>query len=784
MENQAESHVIGRLLGFYADRLGDIRKWDQMKVIIAEKPSVAKNIAEAVGAKIRRDGYFEGPEYLVTWAFGHLLELWDAKEYDEKMTRWRMENYPFIPAHFKYRVKRDGQNRQVVDQGAKKQLEAIGALIQREDVTGVISATDYDREGQIIGDIVLEFLETQKPVERLLLNEWTGEEVRTGLSKLVPNSQMAPLRDAGISRQWADWAIGINLTSVATLKYQRGSGKALNIGRVLLPTLKIIYDRDKEIENFVSETFHKLTAVFASPEGVTYEGAFQVNDGEKAIERFTDKSPLEALLTALKGQSGAVIDKIVEQKREYPPSLFNLSNLQGHITAKEKGWTSEKVLKVAQALYEKKLITYPRTASIALEESLVDKTKRVLETVKKGLPYEAEIQFHTSKRVFDGSKVESHSAIIPTYVLPSKLPPDEQVVYEAVKNRFIMQFMPVAEHEEATLTTKVAVPEATIDGIEGVFITRGRIQKIIGWKKVENIQSKDKELPSVEVGDTVQVSKATIDSKGTSAPKRHTEKSLLKVMETCGKKFKSSATESHSGDDGDDTTDEDGEQVDEAMLTAILSGFSIGTPATRAETISKLKQIGYIDVKGKSLYATEVGRNLVEKFPMQGLFDLEYTGRLEKTLSDIGKGVVAKETFLEQIFTFIEKGVEDIRKDAFHVISVIGEDRQVANDRPINDGPPKEVLGLCPGCGAEVVEGDKGYGCTNWRSGCKFVVWKDDKYLASLKVRPNAATVKHLLTHGELASDAFVSKKGTTFTATLTLEKNPETGFYSWKMRF
>lgn len=763
-----------------------------MKVIIAEKPSVAKNIADAIGAKTRKDGYFEGSEYLVTWAFGHLLELLDAKAYDEKMASWRLSHYPFIPEVFQYQVKRDQQDRKRVDAGAQKQIAIIEALIQRADVVGIISATDYDREGQIIGDIILDYLNVEKPVERLLLNEWTEDEVKNGLNHLVSNQTMKPLRDAGISRQWADWAIGINLTSVATLKYQRGSGKALNIGRVLLPTLKIIYDRDMEIERFVPESFHKLVTEFSANEITPYEGAFQIEQEDKVIERFDEKEPLERLVKAMAGAFGTVVEKWTEDKREYPPPLFNLSNLQGHVTSKEKGWTSDKVLKVAQSLYEKKLITYPRTASLALEESLTGKAQKVLDSVKKGLPYEREVVFHTSKRVFDNTKVESHSAIIPTYVKPSQLSHDEQVVYNAVKNRFIMQFMPVAEHEEAVLKIAVAVDEANFLEGRGLFVTRGRVQKVVGWKKVENHVSKDKHLPHLKIGDVVLVGPSTIDSKSTQPPKRHTEKSLLKVMETCGKRNKNQggafdgqgkAIRTLTPDEDEDSNDSEQDAMDEETLGAILSGFSIGTPATRAETISKLKQIGYIAVKGKSLFATEVGRKLVSFFPVKSLFDLEYTGRLEKNLADIGKGHLTKDQFLKVIFDFIDAGVDAIKKDAFHVISVI-EGAEGVGSRGDSPADSRESLGLCPSCQSPVYENEKNYSCSNWRSGCTFVVWKDDKFLASLKVRATAATVMHLLNTGSLTSNAFVSKKGTKFTATLTLEKNRETGYYSWKMHF
>ena len=375
------------------------------KVIIAEKPSVAKNIADAYKIKTRRDGFYEGDDYLVTWAFGHLLQLYDAKDYDENMKGWRMEKFPFIPEDFKYKIKCDSSNREVVDKGAEKQINIIKSLIDRDDVDEVISATDFDREGQVISDELFIHYDIKKPIYRLLLNEWTEDEVKKGMANLKPNSDMKPLQDAGIGRQLADWTIGINLTSVATLRYGASEKKTINIGRVLLPTLKIIYDRDKEIENFKESSYFKLLINLKSKDNIEFESLYYENGSEK----FEKKDYLDNLTKILKEKQAVVIDKEIEKKREYPQSLFNLSNLQGYITSKYKGWTSDKVLKVAQGLYEKKLITYPRTASSVLEESLVDKAQKVLETHKKGLPYEEEIKFIKSKRVFDNSKVESHS---------------------------------------------------------------------------------------------------------------------------------------------------------------------------------------------------------------------------------------------------------------------------------------------------------------------------------------------------------------------------------------
>ncbi|WP_193708300.1 type IA DNA topoisomerase [Alkalibaculum sporogenes] len=719
-----------------------------MKVIIAEKPSVAKNIAEAVKSNKKNNGFYEGSHYIVTWAFGHLLELLDAKEYDSKMSSWRLENYPFIPIEFEYKVKSNSQDRSQTDEGALRQIEIIKSLINREDVSGVISACDYDREGQIIGDIILDYLKVDKDVDRLLLNEWTPTEVENGLKNLISNVKMRPLRDAGISRQWADWIIGINLTSVATLKYQRGSSAPLNIGRVLLPTLKIIYDRDKEIENFVPEAFYKLIAVFKTKQGEEYEGIYTLENNEK----FPEEAHVKLVSEAIQGTIGKIIDKQVEQKKEYPPNLFNLSNLQGHISSKYKGWTSDQVLKVAQSLYEKKYITYPRTSSIALEESLTGKAEKVLNILKKGLPYENEILFINSKRVFDNSKVESHSAIIPTYLIPKSLNDNEKTVYEAIKNRFIMQFMPVAQHEEATITTRVDVEIST-----GNFISKGRIQLVKGWKKVENIQSKDKNLPTLDISDEVTTINSKVDSKKTLPPKRHTEKTLLRIMETCGKKYKEDEIENNI-----------------EIMRAILNGFSIGTAATRAETIKKLKSVGYIETQGKNLITTNIGKKLVEKFPVKELFDLEYTGRLEKTLSEIGKGNIKKEQFMDEICDFTKNAITTIKEDKFHIINNIETD----NNRDI------EILGQCPICKGDILEGSKGYGCSNWKAGCKYVIWKKDKFLASLKVRPTKEVVKKLLKDGKVYGNQFVSKKGKRFEAYLSYEKNEENDYFSWIMKF
>ena len=558
------------------------------KVIIAEKPSVAKNIADALDIKTRKDGYFEGKDYIITWAFGHLFQLYDAKDYDESMKGWKMEKFPFFPQEFKYKIKCDNVNKSVVDKGAQKQINIIQELISRDEVDGVISATDQDREGELISLEIFMYINTNKNIYRLLLNEWTPAEVKKGMNNLKMNADMQTLQDAGISRQWADWIIGINLTSVTTLKYNFENNKIINIGRVLLPTLKIIYDRDKEIQNFEASTYYKVIGQFKTKNNEEFEATYYVDENEE----FDKKEDADKIKDKLKEKQAEIIDKQVEKKKEYPPVLFNLSSLQGYITSKYKGWTSDKVLKVAQSLYEKKFTTYPRTGSIALDESLKEKTRNVLNVIKKGLPYENQIKFVDNKRIFDNSKVESHSAIIPTYIKPSNLTKEESIVYNAILNRFVMQFMPIAEYEETKLNLKVLDSELKV-----VFIAKGKVQLVEGWRIVEKIETKDTILPLVNKNDIVDVVNSKVNAVTKKPPKLHTEKTLLRVMETCGKNYK------------------DDEEASEEMMASILSGFSIGTPATRAETIKRLKDIGYLKTKGKSLTITELGKKLVETFP-------------------------------------------------------------------------------------------------------------------------------------------------------------------------
>jgi DNA topoisomerase-3 len=745
------------------------------KLIIAEKPSVARNISDAVGAKTKKDGYIESDDYIISWAFGHLLQLFDAGDYNEELRKWNFDTIPFYPTSYKYKVKSENFNRKKIDAGAKKQLHIIETLANREDVSDIISATDDDREGQVIADEIFDYLEIKKPIWRLLLSEWTEAEVKKGLETLKPNNDMKSLHDAGFGRQIADWLIGINITRAATLKYN-SYGQIINVGRVLIPTLKIIYDRDMEIKKFESSEYFKLIADFEADGERKYTGTYFVLDEsevedvskepekednkksekenkkedkkERYTEKFEKKEDLINIQNQIKGKQALITDKTVQKKVEKAPYLFNLTNLQGYVTGKYKGWTSGKVLKVAQQLYEKKYTTYPRTASFVLDESIIGKTKNVFDKLAGASPFKEELKFHTSKRVFDSKKVESHSAIIPTYMIPGpgKLSKDEEIVYEAIKNRFLAQFMPDSVSEETVIKTEFKEIH-----LAGHFTTKGKVLVKEGWKKIEKVKTKTNDLPMLNIDESVLEIKDEIQSIKRKPPKHHTEKTLLKVMETCGKGVS--------------------EEPSEEMMMSILSGFSIGTPATRAETIKKLVDVGYVEYQRKNLVCTNLGIQIVETLPVKDLLDLNFTGRLEKTLSDIQRDRYSQDEFLNLIKELVDTCVSDIKVNPnFHNQDFLGD--------------PNHVYGVCPECGGNIVETKKSFGCDNWRNGCKYSIWKDDKFIKGFGKEITPAMIDSLCKYGKVGLRDCTAKSGNKFSAYFAYQKNPETDRYEWKMEF
>lgn len=688
-----------------------------MQLILTEKPSVANNIAYALNVKNRYDGYYEGNGYIVTFAFGHLFELYDTKDYKDGFEKWELDKFPFIPEKFRYKVKED--------KGVKKQVKIIKELASKEEVKEIIIATDADREGQLIAAIIIKELNINKPMKRLWINSYTSKEVHQGMKNLLDYKDVLTLEKAGYCRQQMDWLFGINFTSLATLKYS--NGKLLNVGRVILPTVKLVYDRNIEIKNFKKETYYQLKCIFNTKDG-QYEGYF-VDDG---IDRFKERKKLENILDAIRNKHGIIIGRKTKEVKESAPLLYNLTDLQGDITSKYKGFTSDKVLSIAQSLYEKKHITYPRTSSRHLDNTQDKEVEEVLNVLSNDYPSEYNIKFHKSKRIFDSTKVDSHPAIIPTYIKPNSndLTKDELLVYEVIKKRFLAHFMPQNEYLDIKVITEVK-------GCK--FLSKGRNLIKKGWLKLYDNKDIDKKIDTVllklKEADIVEVIHSGILEKETQPPKLYTEKTLLKAMENCGKKVK----------------DED--------IEHILKGYSIGTPATRSDVIKKIIGVGYIMKKGKSLDITDLGRNLVKVFPIKELLDTDFTGRIEKSLKDIEKGVVNPDLFMERMIRYTEKSSNIIKGSNGTIYG--GQDNT------------NEVIGKCPECGHDVIEGKKAYGCSNWRNGCKFTIWYNQ--LEKLGMRKISKTnIKKLLKNELINLKLRSAKTGKDFTCKGKLEKEKD----------
>lgn len=725
-----------------------------MILVLAEKPSVAKTIAAFLKAGARKNGYFEGNNYIVTYAVGHLVSLFDMKDYnkDKYSGSWKMENYPFIPeSKFKFKVDKDKD----------KQFKIVSSLINRKDVEYIINATDNDREGELISFLIFMMAKNTKPVKRILVNEWTPEDITRGLNDLKDDEDMRNLQAAGYTRLITDWLIGINFTCAATLKY--GNGKMLNIGRVILPTVKLVYDRHMEIKNFVPEKYYEIEGRFRAKNG-EYSGKLVLDKNKK----MTDLDLAKGIISKIDSNTGVISSKVVTKSKEYAPKLFSLTSLQGFITSKYASFTSDKVLSICQNLYEGKgkggYITYPRTDSVYLEESLVGKVEKTLNIIKKGHPCESNIKFSKSKRVFDSSKVESHSAIIPTYIIPpNSLSKDEKIVYEAIRDRFLANFMPPAEYENTEIMTDVDKHR---------FQSKGKVLKVMGYLDIYGKSAGGNLLPLVEKGESVDVVSVKPLEKVTSPPKPYTEDSLLKAMKNCGKNVPE-----------DDTS--------------VLSGYSIGTSATRADVLKKIGQVGYVKKKGKSYSITDLGINLVEIFPVDDLFDVDFTGKLEKSLFDIQKGNFSRKDYLNMICKFVYDNVNKIKfgpnksintdkivynpktkkfvkESSFKAktssnINIAKKDKDVdkrgigqdmnpptTNSKTIKKTREKvidpqtglEIIGKCPECGGSILESPKAFSCKNYKQ-CGFTIWKNDTQLASYNKKPNKTMVRSLAKKGE-----------------------------------
>ena len=557
------------------------------KLIVAEKPSVAKDIARVLGVKTRAEGYLYGDEYVITWALGHLVSLCEPGEVDERWQKWNMAQLPMLPEDIPLKAL----------PATKKQYDVVRKLMCSSKIDSVICATDSAREGELIFRYIYQLSGCKKPVQRLWISSMTDAAIREGFENLRPGSDYDALYESARCRSVADWLVGMNASRAYSLKYNAH----LSIGRVQTPTLNLIVKRDLEIENFVPKDYWEIKADFGD-----YEGLW-VNPDTKETRADT-KELAERVKAEVAKKEGAVTESEAELKRVPPPQLFDLTSLQREANQKY-GYSADKTLKLAQALYERhKLLTYPRTDSRYLPDDMQGKVRDTLQKLPE--PYAAFVaakemnpSMHT-KRFYDNSKISDHHAIVPTEKVPrlESLAPDERNIYDMVARRLIAAHYPSYEYEAAKLVTRV-------NGHD--FKSTGSTPVKEGWRALYRDDKPNKGealLPKLAIGERRTVQKVAIKANKTKPPQRHNDASILKMMENAGR------------------------EIEDEALREQLKDSGLGTPATRAAIIERLIQVGYAKRAGKALTSTEKGRKLIAIVPEQ-IASAATTGKWEKALS-------------------------------------------------------------------------------------------------------------------------------------------------------
>jgi DNA topoisomerase-3 len=691
-----------------------------MRLIVAEKPSVGRDIAGALGRHRRGKGALVGDGWTVTWALGHLAELAPPDAYDERYKKWRLETLPILPERFKVQI----------SSATREQFAVVKNLLRDAAVTEVVNACDAGREGELIFAYLYGLSRCTKPVLRLWVSSLTPEAIREGFANLRDGRSMKPLEDAARSRSEADWIVGINATRAYTVRFGR-PGSVLSVGRVQTPTLKLLVDREREIENFKPEKFWTVYARFAR-EDATYDGVWFKNKQN----RLKEKSAAEEIAQKVRGGTGVVKKAEKKTASEKPPLLYDLTELQRGANVKF-GFTAERTLRAAQSLYEeRKLITYPRTSSRYLSKDMVGTLKKRVEAagvLPELAPFSEKLlglpKLPTTKRVVDDSKVTDHHAIVPTGKKPSgELPPDEARVYDLVARRFLAVFFPAARFENTTVVTEVRGE---------TFLSKGRVVLDAGWRALypDGVGGKkEKEppvLPPISVGQEWSVTKVAVKEGETKPPPRYSESALLGAMETAGK------------------------FVEDEELRQAMKESGLGTPATRAAIIERLIKVGYVQREKKILVPTEKGRALISLLKESQLASPELTASWEERLARMEKGAERRPKFMADISGFATALVEEVRR-------MEGE-RLAAPDASRSRQP----LGSCPKCGSPVVETKKAYSCTAWKtSGCDFAIWKQ---VSGKRLRESQA--RQLLTKGRTGQlKGFKSKAGKPYAAALKLD--------------
>ena len=694
-----------------------------MKLIIAEKPSLARNILAGIsklqktGMK-QKNGYYEGGEYIVTWVFGHLFSLADIEDYDgTKGARWSMSNLPCFPKEFKFNLKRN--EKKEIDKGVEKQFNTIKYLCNRSDVDTIVNAGDSDREGEIIVRLcVSHALSTEKSFVRLWLPDQTPETISEGLRDMKDETEYDSLASEGFARTYIDWLYGVNLTRYATLK----TGKLLRVGRVIVPIVKAIYDRDMEIKNFTPQKYYAIISKEKTNGEVvelTSKNKFPAEKKAEAEKTCADYNACQAVVTSAKTKKDTI----------NPPKLFSLSKLQSYLGKKYK-MSMDDSLSVVQKLYEEGYVTYPRTNSEYLATAEQGKIKSIIAGVEKmGYP----VKFKFSKSIFDDSKIESHSALTPTYKIPnpSTLSEKEKQVYSTILRRFVAVFC--AEDclaEKSEIKIKVGNYEE--------FVLKGTAILEKGWTKFDDYVPKDKLLPKLSKGDFVNIDFKPTE-KETTPPKHYSIETLNNYLKNPFKEDKQSASES-----------------DDEEYRAIFEGLELGTEATRTGIIENACKSAYIMLKKDSYYILPDGVYLIEALSQLGIIMDKYkTSELGQALKRVFRGEIS-------IDDSVMLAQNEIR-------SVFDSSKDETIEKDTNIGLFGDVVGKCPLCDGEIIRTNFGYGCSNYKEkGCKFSVSK-----SICKRTISLANVKMLLATGKTSKiQGFVSKSGKSFDATLKLDKD------------
>ena len=690
----------------------------KMVLIIAEKPSLGRNIASGIGNFKKRDGYLEGESCIITWAFGHLFSLADIEHYNPNISgekKWTMENIPCLPDKFDYELRQDKDKK---DDGILKQYKIIEMLCNREDVDTIVNAGDADREGEIIvRNCINSALKTPKTVKRLWLPDQTPETVAASYSDMKNDAEYDNLANEGYARTYIDWLYGVNLTRYATLR----TGTLLRVGRVIVPIVKAIYDRDMAIKNFVPEKYYSISSKEETNGQIVELNSKLRFDGDKistAQAKCIEYNACDAIVKSVKHKK----DKLSCGK------LYSLSKLQ-NVLGKKYKMSMAQSLEIVQKLYEEGYLTYPRTNSEYLATAEKGKVRKILDNCAKlGYP----VVFKDKKTIFDDSKIESHSAITPTYKIPDKnrLSEAERQVYSTVFRRFIAVFC-----AEECVVEKVEMT-VSVEELED-FVLKGLTIKEKGWMKYDDASQKDKILPALKQGDKVNINFIPTE-KETSPPKHYTIETLNNYLKNPFREEKSAIDDSMGADDAEE-------------YRAMFEGIELGTEATRTGIIDNARKSNYIQLK-KDVYTI---------LP-DGIYMIESLSRLNINMdkyktSEMGKAL--KKVFRNEMA--VNESVELAKNEIRQYFTV----EQATPETDTDIGFFGDIIGTCPLCGEQVKRGKFGYGCMGYKNGCKFTIWTT---ICGRVI--SVSNAKMLLQTGRSSKiQGFISKKGTSFDAYLKI---------------